>query len=49
MAVPIEKMDFCFENLLVRVVADRNYPEIELAGLSAVLSRKETSTKFTTG
>jgi hypothetical protein len=35
MAMPIEKMDFCFENLLVRVVADRNYPEIELAGLSA--------------
>ena len=35
MAVPIEKMDFCFENLLVRIVADRNYPEIRLAGLSA--------------
>jgi hypothetical protein len=34
MAVPIEKMDFCFENLLVRIVADRNYPEIRLAGLS---------------
>jgi hypothetical protein len=34
MAVPIEKMDFCFENLLVRVTADRNYPEIRLAGLS---------------
>ena len=31
----IEKMDFCFENLLVRITADRNYPEIRLAGLSA--------------
>jgi len=35
MAVPIEKMDFCFENSLVRIIADRNYPEITLAGLSA--------------
>ena len=35
MVVPIEKMDFCYENSLVRVVADRNYPEIRLAGLSA--------------
>jgi hypothetical protein len=35
MAVPIENMDFCFENLLVRITADRNYPEINLAGLSA--------------
>lgn len=34
MAVPIEKMDFCFENLLVRITADRNYPEMRLAGLS---------------
>ena len=34
MAVQIEKMDFCFENSLVRVTADRNYPEIKLAGLS---------------
>jgi hypothetical protein len=34
MAMPIEKMDFCFENLLVRITADRNYPEIRLAGLS---------------
>jgi len=31
----IKNLDFCFENLLVRVVADRNYPEIRLAGLSA--------------
>jgi hypothetical protein len=30
----IEKLDFCFENLLVRVTADKNYPEIQLAGLS---------------
>ena len=30
----IEKIDFCFENLNVRVIADRNYPEIKLAGLS---------------
>jgi hypothetical protein len=35
MVVPIEKMDFCYENSLVRVIADRNYPEIRLAGLSA--------------
>ena len=34
MDVQIEKMDFCFENSLVRVVADRNHPEINLAGLS---------------
>jgi len=30
----IENLDFCFENLLVRVTADRNYPEIKLAGLT---------------
>jgi hypothetical protein len=35
MVVPIEKMDFCYENSLVRVIADRNHPEIRLAGLSA--------------
>ena len=35
MPIEIEKLDFCFENLLVRVTADRNYPEIQLAGLSA--------------
>ena len=34
MPMEIEKLDFCFENLLVRVTADRNYPEIQLAGLS---------------
>ena len=34
MAVLIEKMDFCFENSLVRVIADKNYPEIKLAGLT---------------
>ncbi len=31
----IENLDFCFENLLVKIVANRNYPEIQLAGLSA--------------
>ena len=35
MPMKIENLDFCFENLLVRVTADRNYPEIKLAGLSA--------------
>ena len=30
----IERLDFCFENSLVRVIADRNHPEITLAGLS---------------
>jgi DNA-directed RNA polymerase subunit L len=34
MSMEIEKLDFCFENLLVRVTADRNHPEIQLAGLS---------------
>ena len=27
-------LDFCFENSLVRVVANRNCPEIKLAGLT---------------
>lgn len=27
-------LDFCFENSFVKIVADRNYPEIRLAGLS---------------
>jgi hypothetical protein len=35
MSMKIEKLDFCFENSLVRVTADRNYPKIKLAGLSA--------------
>jgi hypothetical protein len=35
MALKIENLDFCFENLLVRVTADRNYPKIKLGGLSA--------------
>jgi hypothetical protein len=30
----VDKMDFCFENSLVRITADRNCPEIKLAGLS---------------
>ncbi len=34
MPMKIENLDFCFENLLVRVTANRNYPEIKLAGLS---------------
>ena len=34
MALLIEKTDFCFENSLVRVIADRNSPEIKLSGLS---------------
>jgi len=34
MPMKIENLDFCFENLLVRAVADKNYPEIKLAGLS---------------
>jgi GINS complex protein helical bundle domain len=29
-----KKLDFCFENSLVKIIADRNYPEIKLAGLS---------------
>ena len=35
MFVHIERLDFCFENSLVRVIADRNHPEITLTGLSA--------------
>jgi hypothetical protein len=29
-----ENLDFCFENSLVKVIANRNCPEIELAGLT---------------
>jgi hypothetical protein len=29
-----KNLDFCFENSLVKVVANRNYPEIELGGLT---------------
>ncbi|TRO46630.1 DNA replication complex GINS family protein [Candidatus Bathyarchaeota archaeon] len=35
MLMKIENLDFCFENLVVRVTADRNYPKIKLVGLSA--------------
>ncbi len=35
MPMKIENLDFCFENLLVKIVANRNYSEIQLAGLSA--------------
>jgi hypothetical protein len=35
MSMKIKTLDFCFENLLVSIVANRNYPEIQLAGLSA--------------
>jgi hypothetical protein len=31
----IKDSDFCFENSLAKIVADRNYPEIKLAGLTA--------------
>lgn len=34
MQLKIKDMDFCFENLLVKIIADRNHPEIQLAGLS---------------
>jgi hypothetical protein len=30
----INNADFCFENSPIRVIADRNYPEIKLAGVS---------------
>ncbi|MCW4046499.1 MAG: hypothetical protein NWE99_02915 [Candidatus Bathyarchaeota archaeon] len=29
-----KNLDFCFENSLVKVIANRNYPEIKLAGLT---------------
>lgn len=35
MPTNIKNLDFCFENLLVRIIANRNYPEIQLAGISA--------------
>jgi hypothetical protein len=35
MPMKIKNLDFCFENLLVKIVANRNYPELQLAGLSA--------------
>jgi hypothetical protein len=34
MPLKIENLDFRFENSLVKITADRNYPEIKLAGLS---------------
>jgi len=33
-SMSIKKLDFCFENSLVKVIANRNCPEIKLAGLS---------------
>jgi hypothetical protein len=30
----IKKLDFCYENLLVKVIADSDHPKIKLAGLS---------------
>jgi len=30
----IKKLDFCYENLLVKVIADSDHPEIKLTGLS---------------
>jgi hypothetical protein len=35
MEMSVKNLDFCFENQRVRFIADRNYPEITLAGLSA--------------
>jgi hypothetical protein len=32
--VQIRHLDFCFENSLVKAVANRNYPETKLAGLT---------------
>jgi hypothetical protein len=32
--IGIGKLDFCFENSLVKVIANRNCPEIKLAGLN---------------
>ena len=34
MAAKIYTLDFCYENSLVKIVANRNCPEIKLAGLS---------------
>lgn len=34
MPLKIENLDFLFENSLVNITANRNYPEIKLAGLS---------------
>jgi hypothetical protein len=34
MPLKIKNLDFHFENSLVRITADRNYPEIKLAGLN---------------
>ncbi|MGB9842513.1 MAG: hypothetical protein ACPLKZ_07375, partial [Candidatus Bathyarchaeales archaeon] len=34
MSSRVKDLDFCFENLRVKIIADRNYPEIQLAGLS---------------
>ena len=34
MPLKIENLDFRFENSLVNIIANRNYPEIKLAGLS---------------
>ena len=34
MTKKIKKLDFCYENLLVKVIADSDHPKIELAGLT---------------
>ena len=34
MPLKIKNLDFRFENSLAKIIADRNYPEIKLAGLS---------------
>jgi len=34
MSLKIRNLDFRFENSLVKIIANRNYPEVKLAGLS---------------
>ncbi len=34
MAAKISTLDFCYENSMVKIVANRNCPEIKLAGLT---------------
>lgn len=33
-SVSIRKLDFCFENSTAKIIANRNFPEIKLAGLN---------------
>jgi hypothetical protein len=34
LAAKISTLDFCYENSLVKIIANRNYPEIKLTGLT---------------